>query len=292
VDAQLPGIPKGLDHLGLGGQIFVLAVLDVALVDEGLEVAAVFDAVGRVDVDHLHLPGHAFLGEQAVHHQQTVSGDQTVGPAAVVLVELDGLVKWQRLLEPGLQPVVLVRRIGNAGLACAQALAQRGEDGGRVDALVHVQADGVHIEAGALGLAGPVEIGRRAAFQLGQRGAHGIGVAAGQRVVDQRLEFGAAAVELQRGIEVRVVGPGGFGLAGIVVGRDQADLGVVGAMILVPVGGDFLLALAALGADGFAGLARGQRQAALLRSGLLGGLRHGLRFQRQRPRLKAHDAAH
>jgi hypothetical protein len=55
-----------------------------ALADEGLEVAAVLDAVGRVDVDHLHLPGHALLLQQAVHHQQAVAGDQPVGPAAVV----------------------------------------------------------------------------------------------------------------------------------------------------------------------------------------------------------------
>ena len=36
-----------------------LAVLHVALVDEGLEVGAVLDAVGRVDADHLYLAGHA-----------------------------------------------------------------------------------------------------------------------------------------------------------------------------------------------------------------------------------------
>ena len=83
---------------GSGGQVFILAVLHVALVDERLEVGAVLDAVGRVDVDHLHLAGHALLFQQRVHHQQAVARDQAVGPAVGVLVELDRLAQRRVLV--------------------------------------------------------------------------------------------------------------------------------------------------------------------------------------------------
>ncbi len=98
VDAEFPSVAEGPDHLRLLGQVVVLAVLDVALVDEGLEVAAVADAIRRVDVDHLHLAGHAFLFEQGVHHQQGVARDQAVRPVVGVLVELDGLAQRRVLL--------------------------------------------------------------------------------------------------------------------------------------------------------------------------------------------------
>jgi len=62
VDAELLGVPVGLDLLLLVGEVFVF-VLDVPPVDAGLEVAGVLDAVGRVDVDHLHLAGHALFDE-------------------------------------------------------------------------------------------------------------------------------------------------------------------------------------------------------------------------------------
>ena len=91
MDAQLPGVPEGLDHLGFLGQILILSILDRTLTDEGLKVAAVLDAVGRVDVDHLHPAGQALLVQQAVHHQQAVAGHQPVGPAALVAVEVDGV---------------------------------------------------------------------------------------------------------------------------------------------------------------------------------------------------------
>src|SRR3546814_5053851 len=70
---------------------------------------------------------------------------------------------------------------------------------------MHVQADGVDFEAGALGLAGPVEIGRGLALELFQRGAHHRVVTAGQGVVDQSLDLDAAHVELQGRIDVRVI---------------------------------------------------------------------------------------
>ena len=76
---------------GSAREVGVFAVLHVALADEGLEVAAVADAVGWVEVDHLHLAGHPLLLQQAVNHQERVAGHEPIAPAARVLVELDRL---------------------------------------------------------------------------------------------------------------------------------------------------------------------------------------------------------
>ena len=61
VDAELPGIPEGTDRSGLPGQALVPAVGHVLPVDEGLEVGAVADAAGRIDVDHLRLAAQPLL---------------------------------------------------------------------------------------------------------------------------------------------------------------------------------------------------------------------------------------
>ncbi len=151
--------------------------------------------------------------------------------------------------------------------------AHGGEDAHGVDALVHVQAHRVHVESGALGLAGPVEIGRGLALELLQRIAHHGFVAAGQCVVDELFDLGAPAVELQGGIDVRVVGPGGPGLLGIGFGRDDADFGVVLALVRVAIGDDGGLVcfrgpgFCAL-AGGFLFLLRLQRQFGRLLHGL------------------------
>ena len=99
VDAELPGVPEGADRLRLAGQVLVPAVGHVLPVDEGLEVGAVADAVGRIDVDHLHLPAEALLLQEAVHHQQAVAGDQAIGPVMPVPVEVDGLPDRRVLLR-------------------------------------------------------------------------------------------------------------------------------------------------------------------------------------------------
>jgi len=97
VDAQLPSVPKRLDHLGFLGEVLVRAVFDVALVSKGLEVRAVFDAVGRVDIYRLHLTAYALLGQEGVHHQQGVASHQPVRPAFLVAVEIQRLAQRQVL---------------------------------------------------------------------------------------------------------------------------------------------------------------------------------------------------
>ena len=207
MNAQLPGIPERLEHLRFLGQVGVVAVLDIALADEGLEVGAVLDAVRRVDVDHLHPAGHALLLEQAGHHQQAVAGDQAVGPVALMAVEVDGLAAGQVgggvLEQAGLD--------GQGGLFALglliHALAHRPEDGGGVDAFVDVQADGVDLETGPLRLAGPVEVRGLQALEFLQGLAHLNEIVGFQGVVDQALDGAALGVEVQSRVQVGVVGP-------------------------------------------------------------------------------------
>src|SRR4051794_29252638 len=88
VDAQLPGIAERLDLLGLAGQVLGLGVLHVALAGADLPVATELDAVGRVEVDALHLAAQTLALGETRHDEQAVAEDEAVGPVLVVLVEL------------------------------------------------------------------------------------------------------------------------------------------------------------------------------------------------------------
>jgi len=70
VDAELPGIPEGLDLLGLAGGVLGSAVLDVALAGGDLPVRPELDAVGWVQLDRLDFAFKPFLFCKRSHHQQ------------------------------------------------------------------------------------------------------------------------------------------------------------------------------------------------------------------------------
>ena len=91
VDAVAPGVAEGFDLLRLAGDVAGVAVLHVAAGGGPLEVAVELDAVGRVDVDALHLAAQALALGEASHDLQRVAEDHAVRPVLVVLVEL-GLV--------------------------------------------------------------------------------------------------------------------------------------------------------------------------------------------------------
>ena len=91
MDAIAPGIAKRLDLLGLARDVLLLAVLHVAAGGAPLKIAVEFDAVGRVEVDALHLAAQGLALGQAGHDLQAVAQDHAVGPVLVMLVEL-GLV--------------------------------------------------------------------------------------------------------------------------------------------------------------------------------------------------------
>ena len=91
VDAVAPGVAEGFDLLRLAGDVVGLAILHVAAGGGPLEVAVELDAVGRVEVDALHLAAQALALGKARHHLERVAEDHAVRPVLVVLVEL-GLV--------------------------------------------------------------------------------------------------------------------------------------------------------------------------------------------------------
>src|SRR5918997_5982715 len=99
MDAELPSIAKCFDHLRFLGEVLVFPVLYLAPVYERLEVRAVLDAVGWVDVDHLHLPSQPLFLNQRVHHQERVARDHPVRPTVLMLVEVDSLPEWRVLLR-------------------------------------------------------------------------------------------------------------------------------------------------------------------------------------------------
>ena len=150
VDAQLPGVAESADLLRLGGQVLVLAVLHVALVHERLKVGAVLDAVGGIDVDHLHLARHALLFQKRVHHQQAVPGHKPVAPAMGVLVKVDGVA--QRLFA------LYVKKQGLRICRLAAALPYRLDDRARVDPFVDVQRNGGHLKRCMLRLSCPLKL--------------------------------------------------------------------------------------------------------------------------------------
>jgi hypothetical protein len=143
MDATLPGVPVGLDLLGLAGERLLVFALRLDR-DAGLEVGVVVDAVGRVQVDELHGAAHPLALEQAGHDGETVTEDKSVRPADGVLVELDlcGSLKLRVGKQVELQLLSMQRRHGRGG----------GEP------LVHVQADRIGGKGGPLGLAGPLQL--------------------------------------------------------------------------------------------------------------------------------------
>src|SRR3990172_4385169 len=99
---KLPSVPESLDRLRLGCQVLVLTVFHIPFIYEGLEVRAVFYAVRRVYINHLHLPGHAFFFNERVHDKQRIPGDEAVAPSMLVLVEIYGVTK-RRVFVLGLE---------------------------------------------------------------------------------------------------------------------------------------------------------------------------------------------
>ena len=88
VDAVAPGVAKGLHLLRLAGDVLGLAVLHGVTSGGPLEVGVELDAVGRVDIDALHLAAQALALRQRRHDLQAVAEDHAVRPVGVVAIEL------------------------------------------------------------------------------------------------------------------------------------------------------------------------------------------------------------
>ena len=90
MNAERPGVAISLNHLRLARQV-LLAVFHVALAELRLEVGGEFDAVRRVEINHLHLARQVFAPREAGHHLQRVAENHAVRPVHVNLVELHRL---------------------------------------------------------------------------------------------------------------------------------------------------------------------------------------------------------
>ena len=77
VDAVAPGVAEGFDLLRLAGDVADIAVLHVAAGGGPLEVAVELDAVGRIEVDALHLAAQA-LALATLLEQKFGSGELDV----------------------------------------------------------------------------------------------------------------------------------------------------------------------------------------------------------------------
>jgi len=149
VQSEFPRVPVGLDHLGLTRQVRVVVVLHIAFADERLEIRAELHAVGRVDVDHLHLAAEPLVLEQRVHDDERVAEDEPILPLVLVLVRLEHLVR-DRVLRVGEQ-------VEHRQLLFARVGLKRFEDRLRREAFVNEEGQRRNLERLALGLARPVQ---------------------------------------------------------------------------------------------------------------------------------------
>lgn len=154
------------------------------------------------------LAGHALLLQKRIHDEQGVAGDETVGPAVRVAVEVNGLAQ-RRIFLAALEQRRLLRQ------AVAIAAAHGLDDGARVNALVHVQGGGVHLKGAVLLFARPDELRREVGVVVERlaQGGHGLDVI-------------VSLVRGQVGIGLRVHQADGrivdALLAGMLVGLDRA----------------------------------------------------------------------
>src|SRR5437879_2557366 len=101
VDAVAPRIAEGFDLLRFAGYVVGPSILYVAAGGGPLEVAVELDAVGRVEVDALHLAAQALALGQAGHDVERVAEDHAVGPVLIVLVEVGPVHALGHAVEVG-----------------------------------------------------------------------------------------------------------------------------------------------------------------------------------------------
>ena len=165
MDSIFPSVTKGANHFGFGGEVFVFFVFDIALVDEGLEVAAVFDSIGGVHINALHFPRHCLFLQEGVHDEQGIPGDESVGPIFVVLV------KFQFLFESEF----FVGGFEERGLSVSIFAEGCANDDGGVYALVDMERLDRDIGGGLLLSSGPLELGMKVVVVLaGLRDSGGV----------------------------------------------------------------------------------------------------------------------
>ena len=150
-----PSVAEGFDLFGFAGDVVGLAVFHIAAGGGPLEVAVEFDAVGRVEVDALHLAAQALAFGEAGHDLEGVAEEHAVRPILVVLVEVGFFGAVGDAVEV-VEEVELGD--GGGGLRLAEEVVHEGLG---VDFFLNVEGRGVDDEVAPvlLVLAAPDELG-------------------------------------------------------------------------------------------------------------------------------------
>lgn len=123
MDAKRPSVAVGADHFRLAANVCICRA-NCLVAHLILPIRRKFDAVGRIEVDHLHLARQPLAATEGTHHLQAVAEDEAVGPIDIILVELAGL----RGIQPGIREEVPLPMLP----------AGSGQDGLGTDALMNV----------------------------------------------------------------------------------------------------------------------------------------------------------
>ena len=162
MDAELPCVAVRLHRFRLARQAVVVAVDDIALAHEGLEVRAELHAVRRIDIDRLHLPAEPLVAEQRVHDDQRIAEDQPVDPAVAVFVSLQYAVAQRQ--------IAFAEQVERPCRSFARMAFQRLQYGGGRKPLMNEQRQGRDVERQPFGLPRPVQKGPRQRRQFVRRG--------------------------------------------------------------------------------------------------------------------------
>ena len=83
MDTELPGIAESADLFGLAGDIFGATFAHTVFARADLPIGTKSDAVGRVNVDHLHAAFETLFFCQTVHNEERIAQNEAVGPVGL-----------------------------------------------------------------------------------------------------------------------------------------------------------------------------------------------------------------
>ena len=134
---------------------------DVPFPNKGLEVGPELHAVGRVHIDHLHVPAEPFIVQQRVHDHERIAEDHPVYPLVGVFI------RFQHLVGDGMPGVAI--QVIQIQLLVGLVPHQRFNDGFSGEPLVDKQRQGRHVKRQPFRFACPVQEGLAQGFKPVQR---------------------------------------------------------------------------------------------------------------------------
>ena len=130
MNAIAPGVAKGLDLLWFAGDMFGLAIFNVAAGGGPLKVGVKANAVRGIEVNTLHLAAQALAFGQRGHHLQAVAQNHAVGPVRLMPIKLGPGGRAGQAVKVGKQighkAGVLFCRLGLPRLALTPEVVNQG----------------------------------------------------------------------------------------------------------------------------------------------------------------------